>query len=108
MSEDERRVGINENLLREVNERIEELGKQMDVNEAEFLCECADRSCASRLTVSTGQYEAVRAHPDRFLVVAGHEVPRFERVVEDHGSYVVVEKQGEAAEVAEDTDPRSD
>jgi hypothetical protein len=49
----------------------------------------------------------VRAHPDRFLVVTGHELPRFERVVEDHGRYVVVEKQGEAGEVAEDTDPRS-
>jgi hypothetical protein len=80
----------------------------MDVSEAEFFCECADRSCASRLTVSTRQYEAVRARPDRFLVVTGHELPRFERVVEDHGRYVVVEKQGEAGEVAEETDPRSD
>ena len=108
MGEDERRVGINENLLREVNERIEELGEQLDVSEAEFFCECADRSCAVRLKVSIARYEAVRAHPDRFLVVTGHELARFERVVEDHGRYVVVEKQGEAGEVAEETDPRSD
>ncbi len=107
VGEDERRVGINENLFREVNERIEELGERLDVNEAEFFCECGDRNCAARLTVSTRQYEAVRAHSDRFLVVAGHELPRLERVVEDHGRYVVVEKQGEAGKIAEDTDPGS-
>jgi len=48
----------------------------------------------------------VRAYPDRFLLVAGHQRSEAERMVEDHGAYLVVEKTGEAGEIAEETDPR--
>jgi hypothetical protein len=95
----------NQSLLRDVNERINEL-----VGEAwnpEFLCECADTSCLETLELSLGEYEAIRSSPVRFPIKPGHEVPEFERVVEEHGGYVVVEKFGEAAEVATKLDPRS-
>ena len=53
-------------------------------------------------------YESVRAYPERFLVLAGHEEVDIERVVEAHGSWVVVEKRpGTPAEVARATDPRT-
>jgi hypothetical protein len=44
---------------------------------------------------------------ERFAVTPGHLRPEVERVVEKHRLYWVVEKFGEAAEVAEETDPRS-
>ena len=71
-----------------------------------FVCECADPSCSAHLTLPLREYEAVRAYPDRFLLVAGHQRPEVERVVEDHGAYLVVAKIGEAGEIAEETDPR--
>jgi len=102
------RVGINESVFREVNERIEELGERFDTDEVEFVCECADVGCAERLSLTTGEYEQVRSEPDRFLLAPGHEQPGIERVVEDHGRFLVVEKLGEAGQIAEDTDPRTD
>ena len=41
------------------------------------------------------------------FVTPGHVQPDVERVIEQHRVYWVVEKFGEAAEVAEETDPRS-
>jgi hypothetical protein len=49
----------------------------------------------------------VRNSPRRFLVVPGHEDGDIANVVERHTSYLVVEKQGEAGEVAAEQDPRS-
>lgn len=106
MGEDERRVGFNESLFRDVNERIVELGNGFDVAETEFVCECADSSCTSRLVASLAEYEAIRANPQRFLVLPGHERADVERVVENRDRYLVVEKFGEAGEIAEQTDPR--
>jgi len=40
------------------------------------------------------------------MVKPGHELPEFERVVEQE-SYYVVQKIGDAGEVAERLDPRS-
>jgi hypothetical protein len=45
----------------------------------------------------------VREQPRRFFVLPGHQDPQLERVVETHGDYLVVEKTGEAGEVAERT-----
>ena len=35
------------------------------------------------------------------MIVPGHEVPEAERVVETHDGYAIVEKTGEAGDVAE-------
>jgi hypothetical protein len=51
-------------------------------------------------------YEAVRDHARRFVIVPGHQREGLARVVQAHPDYLVVEKLGEAGEVAEDTDPR--
>jgi hypothetical protein len=106
VSDAERRTGINESIFRDINERIQDLSDQLDTHEAEFICECADRSCTAHLTLPLRDYEAVRAYPDRFVLIAGHQRADAERVVEDHDVYLVVEKLGEAGEVAEETDPR--
>jgi hypothetical protein len=49
----------------------------------------------------------VRSASTRFFVIPGHEDNEVERVVERTDRYLVVEKIGDAAEEADDLDPRS-
>jgi len=102
------RQGRNESLFREVNERIAELNQAFEVEgRSEFLCECTREECKEPISISIEEYEIVRAASTRFFVVPGHEDESVERVVERNDRYVVVEKIGEAAEEADDLDPRS-
>jgi hypothetical protein len=71
-----------------------------------LICECSDPACAESLEITPQEYEAVRADRARFVVLKGHEMPEVERVVEDTGRYIVVEKLGAAAEMAQAGDPR--
>jgi hypothetical protein len=109
----EERLARNEALFREFNERIEHVAGSFDIRgegaslRIEFVCECGRLDCLERVELTRGQYEAVRADPRRFVVVRGHEDPAIARTVERHGSFVVVEKLDDAAEVAVEHDPRS-
>jgi hypothetical protein len=103
---DGERRALNENAFREMNERLELLGEEFGDDTVEFLCECADPACTAALYIPPTVYETVRDHPRRFLILPGHQREAIERVVETHRDYLVVEKRGEAGEVAEDTDPR--
>jgi hypothetical protein len=49
-------------------------------------------------------YVQVRRHRDQFILVPGREQPEIGRVVERRPDYVIVEKEGVAAEAA---DPES-
>jgi len=109
MTDRERRLGENEVLYREVNERVRELHDDFGLDEQliEFVCECARLSCTERIRLTPGEYEHVRASGRRFALVDGHEVPDLEAVVERSERFVVVEKHpGGPAEVAERSDPR--
>ena len=106
MSAREERLGKNEAVFREVNERIRDV--TIVPAETQFLCECADVSCTAPVTMSLSDYEGVRANPRHFLVLPGHEVLEVEDVVEEHPTYTVVRKKaGAPADVAVATDPRS-
>lgn len=100
-------VEKNERLFREVNERIREISSTVGAFDSgpEFICECSDEGCLERIRLSPAEYEALRAHPRRFVVLRGHETD-VERVVADRGGYLIVEKLGEAGDVAEQRDPR--
>lgn len=104
----EERAARNEALFREVNEQVRRLADDSDPNQGvnEFVCECGRDSCTERVRAPLASYEAVRAHPRRFLLLPGHETDH-EHVVERHPGYVIVEKDGDAGRVAEQTDPRS-
>jgi hypothetical protein len=105
-----RRVGLNESIFRQVNEQIERLNRDLGTNDAAMtvICECADGDCAERFEIQVSEYEEVRADPRRYIIVSGHELPEFESVVESRGAYDVVRKRdGLAAKLAEETDPRS-
>jgi hypothetical protein len=110
MDEDERRIGLNEALFREVNERVRTIneGFSQVLEDAEFVCECGDDACAERITLTLDEYERIRSEPTWFIVKPGHEIPEVETVVERHDGWSVVRKsKGEAAELAEELDPRS-
>lgn len=114
MSERGKRLGANEALFREVNERVAEVvegfvEREPAIGPVDFMCECGNRDCTEPITGMTlAEYQAVRADPTRFLVKPGHERREIERVVEEHPSYLVVAKRDPDAEaVAVATDPRS-
>jgi hypothetical protein len=105
-----KRVGENEVLFREVNERLRELGEgfSMVSEQAAFVCECGDGSCMERVEMSLAAYEEIRADAKRFFVLKGHERPEYEKIIDDRSTYFVVEKRpGGPADMAIRDDPRS-
>jgi hypothetical protein len=104
-----RRIGQNEVVFREVNERLRELGESFSlVGElAEFVCECGDSACTDRVRMPLSDHERIRSNPKWFLVVMGHEELDYEVVVEEKDGYAIVEKlPGGPAEIAINDDPR--
>jgi hypothetical protein len=103
----ESRIAKNEGVFREINERIEVGQSPAPTDQlVAFLCECGRLRCSDLVEMTLPEYEAVRAHPRRFLLVAGHQMPDVEKIVTERSGYIVVEKFGEAGRVAEDDDPR--
>lgn len=111
MSEEQaRRVGLNESIFRQVNEQIESLNRGFgtELPSMTAICECASGDCTERLEIRISDYEQVRADARRFIIAPGHELPEFEAIVERGDGYEVVEKrEGDPAELAKETDPRS-
>jgi hypothetical protein len=108
MSEQGRRRAQNEAKFRTLNEEIKRLeGDQGSGGRVvDLVCECSSTACMKVVPVPRDEYETVRACSTWFLVAPGHEDLGIEGVVARHEQYVVVEKHGEAAAVAEETDPR--
>jgi hypothetical protein len=99
-----RRLGENEAVFREVNERIDEIGGTFYLSVLDVICECGDASCAQRLEVTREEYEAWRSDATLFGVVPGHELPDVEDVVEEREAYNVVKKKpGVPEDVARET-----
>ena len=110
MEERERRIGMNEALFREVNERLQELaeGFARTPEKLDLICECGNASCASRIEMDREEYEQVRSDSTTFAIAKGHAIPDVEEIVERRKAYDVVRKTGgEAEKVAEKTDPRT-
>lgn len=105
----EERVARNETLFREVNERIKQVNTALATAEqADFLCECGDQECTQPISLTVAEYEAVRRDATHFAVSPGHVVPEIEVVLAENDRYAVVAKVDlEAAEIAEERDPRS-
>jgi hypothetical protein len=61
MSSREERIGLNEVVFREVNERIENLAETFDLKTQalDLVCECGDGTCEERLTMTRAEYEEV-------------------------------------------------
>lgn len=107
-----RKLAVNQSTFRSANERIERAALSHHFERSQsvpFLCECADPDCHETVMLSLSDYEAVRAHANRFFLLAGHEDAEEtkERILEAEQGYAVVEKVGTAGEVAERLDPRT-
>lgn len=107
MGERSDRLAQNEAIFRAGNERIQAVvGDQLD--KAPYLCESGDPECFEQVSLANAEYEAVRSHRARFLVVPGHEgLTAGEVVVEESPRFAVVEKRGEEGELVERADPRA-
>ncbi len=108
MGERERRIGANEAIFREVNERIEQLNRTFATltETMEVMCECGELSCAQMISLSIGDYERIRADSALFAVVPGHVAPDVEDVVGEGPDYEIVRKrEGDPRRIAEATDP---
>ena len=105
----EERVARNEAGAREINEEIEGsyASHALDTH-LSIVCECGRDECDVFLSVTKSEYEYVRSDPRWFLISRLHLIPDVEDVVSEHDRYTVVAKrEGEAAEVAIQTDPRA-
>jgi hypothetical protein len=100
-------AAANEAVHRDVNEAIERGRWPAEHQAISFRCECGRAGCTDLIELTRDEYEHVRSSGRRFALVAGHEDPSVEDVVETHPGYAVVQKRGQAGEVAEETDPRS-
>jgi hypothetical protein len=110
MSSREERIGLNEAVFREVNERIENLADTFDLKtqSLDLICECGDGTCEQRLSMSRAEYEALRSESHQFAVHPGHEFPDVETVVAKMKGYDIVRKsRGAPEKIAEQTDPRA-
>jgi hypothetical protein len=107
------RLARNEAFFREVNEHIDGKADNLtavkgnDDWEWEYFCECADPACVERVTMRRSEYEALRANPARFILCPGHAISAIEHVVAADPGRIVVEKDGRAATIALELDPRS-
>ena len=104
----EERLANNEILFRSVNEGIQQLALSHDAatDDYEFICECARTGCLDRIQLTPREYEHIRADGTHFLVVPGHENAELEFVVDKFAKYFIVEKDGQAGVLAEQSDPR--
>ena len=110
MDERDRKIGLNQALFRQINERAEDLNQAFATvtHTMQLVCECGDRSCIEQITLSRAEYDDVRRDASQFVVVPGHAAAGVEVTVKQVNGYAVVRKaELESIRLAEETDPRS-
>jgi inosine-uridine nucleoside N-ribohydrolase len=98
----EERLARNETMFRAVNREIEQAEEGAGDESLEVLCECGRPDCSGTIELSAADYDRIHVEPDRFVVLPGHATAAIERVVEETDDYLVVDKFGEAEEIAEE------
>jgi hypothetical protein len=107
------RVARNDARFRQSNEELQDAAASLGFARDEltpYLCECADLGCTTVLQLTADEYERVRRSPVLFVTAHDHEGSSgdWARVVEQHERYALVEKVGDAAEIAAELDPRAE
>ena len=105
------KLAMNESAARNSNEHLSRMAlshRFASDQHVPFMCECADAECHETVMLSLDEYQQVRAHANRFLLVAGHEDPdpTHERVVLAGNGYDIVEMIGVAGREAARLDQR--
>lgn len=96
----EERIAYNQSWARDLNERKADW---MDAGDpaAGFRCECWLANCGARLGLTERDWQEVRSDPRRFAVAPNHVAVDLEAVVTEYPHFWLVEKKGEAGEIAE-------
>src|SRR5262249_59162763 len=87
-------------IYRDANERIKSAAEEYEVGgPIPFICECADPECRSVVLLTMSEYEEIRAQPNHFLNLPGHDeiAAGHTETVRTAPSYIVVEKSGAPA-----------
>ena len=104
VDEREERIAKNETVFRAANREIEHAEQEEGGGThraIEVLCECGRPGCSGLIQLTIAEYNDVHSQDDRFVVVRGHENAGIEKVVEERVDYLIVDKFGEAEEIAE-------
>lgn len=103
-----RRIALNESRFRQINDDLRrDLAKLPEEPEVvAFVCECGQAACTAAVELTPSQYEELRAHSRRFVVLTGHEMPAVETVVGHTAGHAVVEKRRESGPLVDATEPR--
>lgn len=74
---------------------------------AEFVCECGDDACTTAISMTSSEYEGIRAEGATFMVAPRHENPEIDMVMTEGTRFSVIRKlPGFAARQAIASDPR--
>jgi len=100
-AEREQRLVHNEEIFRRANERLHDDWGRLGIepaSDALFLCECGDPACREAFRIPTAEYEELRADPEIFILIPGHEQNAVDTVGDEdpEGRYVVVRKKQDA------------
>jgi len=97
-----------ESAFRDANEQIQAKADELGfgVHATPYLCECEETACTDVIGLTRAEYEEVRAHPKRFVMVSGHQEPA-SRLVQEAPRFTVIEKTGEEGELVAARDPRA-
>ena len=100
MSAGEHRPDATEQVFRRANLTLEETYRGAvptgltDAGHAPFICECSNPHCTSVLQLTLEEFEQIRGVPGHYVVVPGHVVSDFRRVVDETDRFTVLEKDG--------------
>ena len=62
---------VRSELLREVNDRIREVGREGDFPSLEFVCDCGNGGCVEVVELTTADYDSIREQT-ALVLAAGH------------------------------------
>jgi hypothetical protein len=99
------KIAYNNAVFRKANESIADAAARYGLDDGRvvpFVCECSDPACTKVIRLTLHDYRSIRDNPRWFAHANGHEadIPAVVRLVEQHEGFVVVEKVGEAGELA--------
>jgi hypothetical protein len=98
----EERIAHNEARSRTLNERTRANMAGTRMVMTYFQCECWQPDCTERIRLSLDDWKLVRAEPNQFAVAPHHVAESVEAVIQRCGDFWLVEKFGEAGNVAEE------
>jgi hypothetical protein len=104
------KIARNNAAFRKANEAIAVAAAQHGLDDGRvvpFVCECSEASCTKVIRLTLHDYRRVRDNPRWFVHAKGHEatVAGAVRLVEEGDDFALVEKVGEAGELAVELAP---